>query len=71
MRASRSNPFVHLPAAGKNDLVVSVCLPCRRIVAAAPLGLLTRIEQEHANASNRHAAFVGSLKLKPDSPTKL
>ena len=65
MRASRSNPFVHFPSAGKNNLVVSVCLPCRRIVAAAPPKLLTRIEQEHIGAARTHLpAIPGSSKPK-------
>jgi len=59
MRASRSNPFVHFPFASKSNLVVSVCLPCRRIVAAAPLTLITRIEQEHMDtAPNQHTGVA-------------
>ena len=57
MRASRSKVFLHFAAAGK-DLVVSVCLPCRRIVAAAPLTLLTRIEQEHIGTARSHPPVV-------------
>ena len=65
MRASHSKPFLHFPVAAKSNLVVSVCLPCRRIVAAAPLGVLTKIEQEHMGTSNRHAAiFARNAKPK-------
>ncbi len=68
MRASRSRPFLHFPVATKSNLIVSVCLPCRHIVAAAPLGLLSKIEQEHISTSNRHATIlpVGS-KRKPST----
>jgi len=65
MRASRSKLFLQFPVAAKSNLIVSVCLPCRRIVAAAPLGVLTKIEQEHMDTSNRHVGlFSGNRKTK-------
>jgi hypothetical protein len=64
MRASRSKPFLHFPVSSKCNLTVSVCLPCRRIVAAAPLTMLTKIEHEHMGMLTHIPAMSGLSKPK-------
>ena len=49
MQALGSERFIRRPAAGSNNIVISVCLFCQRMVGATDsLDLLSAIEHLHA-----------------------
>ncbi len=49
MQALGPERFIRRPAAGSNNIVISVCVFCQRMVAATDsLELLTSIEHLHA-----------------------
>ena len=47
MRPSESPSFLRYPASSRDDLIVSICVTCRRYVAAGSLKLLNWSERQH------------------------
>ncbi len=65
MQALGPERFIRRPAAGSNNIVISVCVFCQRMVAATDsLDLLTSIEHLHTcpDAKKRPSSESASLR---------
>jgi len=52
MRPVHSPTFLHYPASPRKVLIASICMSCRRYVAAGDLKLLDASERQHTCEKN-------------------